>query len=54
MKAVVLATTNPGKVREYRRLFADAGLPWPVLGLDEVGLSAPPETGTTFAANAII
>lgn len=51
---LVLATTNPGKVREYERLLAAAGLPLRVLGLGEAGLSAPPETGETFAENAIL
>lgn len=51
---LVLATTNPGKVREYEWLLAEAGLPLRILGLGEVGLSAPPETGETFAENAIL
>jgi XTP/dITP diphosphohydrolase len=50
----VLATSNPGKVREFERLLAEGGLPLAVLGLAEVGLSAPPETGVTFAENAIL
>jgi XTP/dITP diphosphohydrolase len=48
---LLLATTNPGKVREIRR--ALAGLPLTVLGLAD---AAPGpvfrERGTTFAANA--
>jgi XTP/dITP diphosphohydrolase len=51
---IVLATTNPGKVREFDRLLAEGGLPLLVVGLGEVGLSAPPETGVTFAENAIL
>ena len=51
---LVLATTNPGKIREYHRLLTAAGLPLHIVGLDAVGLTAPPETGTTFAANAIL
>lgn len=48
---VVLATTNRGKVEEFRRILAGAGLP--VLAADEVGLILDvEETGTTFAANA--
>lgn len=54
MRALVLATSNPGKVREYERLLSDAGLPLPVVGLREVGLEPPPETGTTFAENALL
>lgn len=51
---LVLATTNPGKIREFHRLLTAAGLPLQIIGLDAVGLTAPPETGTTFAANAIL
>lgn len=51
---LVLATTNPGKIIEFERLLAEAGIPLRVLGLDAVGLSAPPETGETFEENAIL
>jgi XTP/dITP diphosphohydrolase len=51
---LVLATANPGKVIEFERLLAEAGIPLRVLGLNAVGLSAPPETGETFAENAIL
>lgn len=51
---LVLATANPGKIREFHHLLAAAGLPLQVVGLDAVGLVAPPETGTTFAENAIL
>lgn len=51
---LVLATANPGKVIEFERLLSEAGLPLHVLGLDAVGLSAPPETGETFEENAIL
>jgi XTP/dITP diphosphohydrolase len=45
---LVLATRNPGKRREFARLLA----PHEVLALhDDVEL--PPETGDTFAANAL-
>jgi XTP/dITP diphosphohydrolase len=54
LPTLVLATTNPGKVREYHHLLVTAGLPLRVVGLDEVGVVAPPETGTTFAENAIL
>jgi XTP/dITP diphosphohydrolase len=48
---VVLATTNPGKVEEFRRILA--GVAGPVLAADEAGLILDvDETGTTFAANA--
>ena len=54
MQTIVLATTNPGKVREFGQLFAASGLALRVLGLRDVGLEAPPETGTTFAENAML
>ena len=47
---LVLATRNPGKLREFNRLLASAGVtvvPLP----DEVEL--PPEVGWTFAENAM-
>ena len=47
-----MATTNPGKVRELRAMLSD--LPVRLVGMDEVGLSAPAETGATFAANATL
>ena len=47
-----MATTNPGKVRELRALLSD--LPVRLVGMDEMGLSAPAETGATFAANATL
>lgn len=48
---VVLATTNPGKVAEFRHILT--GLPGPVLAADEAGLLLDvDETGATFAANA--
>jgi XTP/dITP diphosphohydrolase len=47
--AVVLATRNAHKLREFRRLLPEADLaPLP----DDVEL--PPETGETFAANALV
>ena len=47
----VLATTNPGKIREIRALLA--GLPITLVGLNEFPPIVPPEeTGTTFAENA--
>ena len=51
---LVLATRNPGKLREFRELLA--GLPFEVAGLDAFGevarLPEPEETGETFAENA--
>ena len=51
MKIVVLATGNPGKVRECAAVLAPAG--FSVLGLDALADETPvEETGTTFEANA--
>ncbi|MCA9304748.1 MAG: RdgB/HAM1 family non-canonical purine NTP pyrophosphatase [Phycisphaerales bacterium] len=54
MTTIVLATQNPGKIREMRALLADSGTE--ILGLDDLGQSftEPDETGTTFAENATI
>jgi XTP/dITP diphosphohydrolase len=47
---LVLATRNPGKLREFQRLLAPAGITVSPLP-DDVDL--PPEGGETFAANAL-
>jgi len=48
---LVIATRNPGKVREFRQLLD--GLPFRILSLDDVGVGIEvEETGDTFAANA--
>jgi XTP/dITP diphosphohydrolase len=49
---ILIATTNQGKLREYRRLLADADVHF--LSLDDVGLGEldVEETGDTFKANA--
>ena len=50
-KTLVIATANPGKLREFRVLLA--GLPFDLLAQAELGVVAPPETGTTFLDNAL-
>jgi XTP/dITP diphosphohydrolase len=51
---VLLATRNPGKIRELHRIVAELSLPIEVLGLDDVPAYEPgPETGATFADNAL-
>jgi XTP/dITP diphosphohydrolase len=52
---VVLATRNAHKVAELNRILADAGFAGELVGLDEFP-DAPdvPETGTTFADNALL
>ena len=49
---MVIATHNPGKLREMRELLAPYGIATQSAG--ELGLPEPEETGTTFAANARI
>lgn len=50
---LLIATHNPGKVREYRALLAD--LPLEVTYLDAEGITFEvDETGATFAENAIL
>ncbi|MCS7050803.1 MAG: non-canonical purine NTP pyrophosphatase, partial [Thermomicrobium sp.] len=50
-RRIVLATTNPGKIAELRRLLPPC---IEVVSAGELGLSLPPETGETFAENALI
>jgi XTP/dITP diphosphohydrolase len=47
---LVVASHNPGKVREIRELVAPHGLS--VVSAGELGLPEPEETGATFADNA--
>jgi XTP/dITP diphosphohydrolase len=49
---LVLATHNPGKVREIAELLAPFGIR--VLSAGALGLPEPEETGTTFAENAAL
>jgi XTP/dITP diphosphohydrolase len=48
---IVVATRNPGKLREFRTLLAPAG--WQVIGLSEAAIERDvAETGSSFAENA--
>jgi XTP/dITP diphosphohydrolase len=47
---LLVATTNPGKLKEVREILA--GLPLELVSLKDLGLPAPPETGNTFHDNA--
>jgi XTP/dITP diphosphohydrolase len=47
---LLLATRNPYKVAEFRRLLAPAGIQVEAL---PTGVQLPPENGATFAANAM-
>jgi XTP/dITP diphosphohydrolase len=49
---VVIATHNPGKLREMRELLAPYGIE--AVSAGELDLPEPEETGTTFAENARI
>jgi len=47
---LVIATHNPGKLREMRELLAPYGID--AVSAGELGLAEPEETGTSFAENA--
>jgi XTP/dITP diphosphohydrolase len=49
---VVIATHNPGKLKEMRELLAPFGVEAQSAG--ELGLTEPKETGSTFAENAAL
>lgn len=51
-RRVVLATGNPGKLREMREILAGHGLE--VVAQAEFGIEPPVEDGDSFAANALI
>jgi XTP/dITP diphosphohydrolase len=49
--SLLVATHNPGKMREYRELLEDS--PYDLVSLDDLGISLDvDETGTTFFENA--
>lgn len=52
LSEVVIATGNPGKLKEFRELLAD--LPFLLLSQAELGLSEADETGLSFVENAIL
>ena len=52
MKKLVLASGNPGKLRELRQILEDLG--YELHAQSEFGVSEVAETGTTFVENAII
>ena len=49
---VVLASSNSGKLRELASLLAAFGLD--LIAQSSLGVETPPETGETFAANALL
>ena len=50
---LLIATTNPGKIREFREMLADERFEWSDLSAHP-GIDAPEETGRTFRANACL
>ena len=53
MRSLLLATRNPGKVREIESILADSG--WSFSSLQAFpDVSTPDETGATYAENAIL
>ena len=51
-RRVVLASGNPGKLRQFSELLAGSGLT--VLTQSDFGIEPPAETGATFLENALI
>jgi XTP/dITP diphosphohydrolase len=51
-RRVVLASGNRGKLREFAELLA--GARFDLVRQSELGIEPPPETGSTFLANALI
>jgi XTP/dITP diphosphohydrolase len=52
LKELVIATANPGKLREFQALLV--GLAVAPVAQGALGVSAPQETGVTFAENALL
>lgn len=52
MRRVVLATGNPGKLKEMREILAGHGLE--VVAQSDLGIVPPVEDGDTFVANALL
>jgi XTP/dITP diphosphohydrolase len=51
-KRLVVASANPGKLSEFRRLLS--GAPFDLTSLGELKLPSPQETGATFLENALL
>src|ERR1700680_3644582 len=51
-RPLVIATGNPGKLREFRALLKD--LPFDLYGLGELGVAPPEESGASFLENALL
>ncbi|MEP6545895.1 MAG: RdgB/HAM1 family non-canonical purine NTP pyrophosphatase [Gammaproteobacteria bacterium] len=51
-RPLIVATSNPGKLREFAALLKD--LPFDLHALGELGIAAPEETGASFLDNAML
>jgi len=51
-RPLIVATGNPGKLREFRALLED--LPFDAYGLGELKVASPVETGASFLENALL
>jgi XTP/dITP diphosphohydrolase len=51
-RPLIVATSNPGKLSEFRAMLAD--LPFDLYGLDEIGATPPEESGASFLDNALL
>jgi XTP/dITP diphosphohydrolase len=52
LEPLIVATTNPGKLQEFRALLAD--LPFDLRSLGELGITPPEESGASFLENALL
>lgn len=52
MQRLVLASGNPGKLKEFRELLV--GLPFELVSQRELGIEDPEETGASFVENALL
>jgi XTP/dITP diphosphohydrolase len=56
-RRLVVATSNAGKLREFRSLLEGvhvAGAPYELVSLADVGVASPEESGSSFLANAVL
>ena len=51
-RSLIVASANPGKLREFRALLA--GLPFDLHSLGELGITPAEETGASFLENAML
>jgi XTP/dITP diphosphohydrolase len=51
-RPLIVATGNPGKLREFRALLSD--LPFELHGLEDLGVAPPEESGASFLENALL